>query len=84
MLSVPSHDCFLFKKAVRNTCLLIDSRSPIKLFQSPQGILQADPALAFVGLLTQRLLIFNYHATHLLARCDRSDDPSARITGRYL
>jgi hypothetical protein len=84
MSLVPSHDCFLFKKAVRNTCLLIESRSPIKLFQSPHGILQADPVLVLVRLLTQRFLIFSCHATHLLARCDKSGDPSARTTGRYL
>jgi hypothetical protein len=84
MLSVPSHDCSLFKKAVRNTCLLIESRSPIKLFQSAHAVFQTDPVPILVYLLTQRLAIFNCHAIHLLARCNRSDDPSARTTGRYL
>lgn len=66
----PSHDCLLLKESFSNACLL--------------SISQTDPVLAFVGRLTQRLHIGNYHAIHLLARCDRSDDPSARTTRRYL
>lgn len=60
MSLLPSHDCLPLKKAFSNTCLL--------------SISQTNPALAF-GLLTQRVFIFYCRAIHLLARCDRSDDP---------
>ena len=83
MSSVPSHDYFLIKKAAGNTRLLIVSRRSVKLFQSAHGILQNDPAPVLVRLLTQRFLIFYCRAIHLLARCDRSGDPSACTTRRH-
>jgi len=83
MLSVPSHNCFLFEKATGNTRLLIASRRSVKPFQSAHGILQTDPAPVLIRLLAPRSLIFNCRAIHLLARCDRSGDPSARTTRRH-
>jgi hypothetical protein len=83
MSLVPSHDCFPFKEAPGNSRLPIDSRRPLRP-QSTHVISEADSPRALVGLLTRRVLIFNISLIHLLARCDRSDDPSARTTGRYL
>lgn len=82
MLSVPSHDYFLIKKALGNTRFLINFRRSVTLFQSAHGILHSDPAPVLVHLLTQRSLIFNCCAIHLLARCDRFGDPPARATRR--
>lgn len=83
MSSVPSHNWLRFEKATGDTRLLIASRRSAKLFQSAHGILQNDPAPVLVRLLTQRSLIFNCRAIHLLARCDRSGDPSACTTRRH-
>ena len=82
MMPGPSRGCFLIKEDVRNHRLLVDLRCPFTLFQSAHRTLQTDPSLGLVLLLTQRLLNFHCHATHLLARCDQPDDPSARITRR--
>ncbi len=82
MSPVPSHICFLFEQATHNTGLLIDSRWPASSLQATHAISQTD--LALVHLLIQRFLIFYCHVTHLLARCDRLEDPSARTTRRYL
>ena len=73
MWSVPSHDYLFLKETLRKTYLL-----------SVHVISQTDPALVFVGPLTQRFLIFNTSAIHLLAGCDRTADRSARTTRRYL
>lgn len=67
MPSVPSHKCFLFEKATGKTRLLIDSRGPTSSLQSTHAISQTDPALVLVRLLSQRFLIFNCRAIHLLA-----------------
>lgn len=83
MALVLPHKCFLFEKATGNTSLLIDSRGPISPLPSTHVIFQTDPALILARLLTQRFLIFYCRAIHLLARCDRSGDPSACITRRH-
>ena len=73
MSLVPSHDCLLLKETTSKTCL-----SSVRVDS------QTGQALAFVGLLTPRFLIFSCCTIHLRARWDQPDDPSARTTGRYL
>jgi len=84
MSLVPSHNRLPLREPAGNTGVPIDPHSFIRPFRSAHIISRTDPAGALVHPLTQRFLIFDTDAIHLLAGCDRSDDPFARTTRRYL
>lgn len=83
MSLVPSHDWLRDWKPAGNPRLLIDSYGYDSPFQSIPVSFQTDTVLIFTFLLTQRFLIFNIRAIHLLARCDRPIDPRAQPGGIY-
>jgi hypothetical protein len=85
MPSLPSHKQFCFQTARITPSSLIDLCSPCRLFQSSQDSSQTDPTILLIhSLLSMTVDLSDYSSTHLLARCDPSGDPSARITRRSL
>lgn len=81
---VPSHDCLSLGEPAGNTRAPIDPHGFISHFRSAHVVSLTDPTLGLTRRLTQRFFIFNTGAIHLLARCDRTADQSARTTRRYL
>lgn len=85
MLSVPSHVWLFFQNTAGSSCILIDLHNSLGVLQSSHDISLADPAIIpnrpFPSATTHRS---DGTASHLLARCVLSSDPSARATGRYL
>ncbi len=85
MPSVPSQKWFSFQKTASRTCILIDRCNPFWVFPFAFNISPAEPSI----ILTRRTTSSTTHfpipcSINLLARCNRSNGPSARTTGRYL
>ena len=83
MLSVPSHVRGFFQNTASSSCILIDLYNSLGILQSAHDLSLADPAIIpnrpFSSATTH---ISDYILMHLLARCVRPSDPSARTTGR--
>ena len=85
MPSVPSQKWFSFQKATSRSCILIDRPNLFWGFRFSTNISQAESTIISTRRITSSTVHFPGPCSiNLLVRCDRSNDPFTRTTGRYL